>query len=140
MINRHPVTVYYEDTDAGGVVYYANYLKFAERGRTEYLRQIGYENSRIFAENGVLFVVRHIEADYLKPARLDDRLTVQTALLAVKNSSFVMEQSIIRSEKDGDVTVFTMTVTLACVDSAGKVAPLPKELKNLFVLLMEKKD
>lgn len=136
MRHEHPVTVYYEDTDAGGVVYYANHLRFAERGRTEFLRHIGLENSRIFAENGILFVVRRVEADYLKPARLDDRLTVRTALQSVKNTSFVMEQNIVR----GEDLLFTMTVVLACVDSSGKLSGLPKELKEIFLRMVTTKE
>lgn len=67
-----PVRVYYDDTDAGGVVYHANYLKFCERARTEYLRNLGFENSGIRQETGTIIVVKKIEAEYLKPARLDD--------------------------------------------------------------------
>lgn len=124
-----PVTVYYEDTDAGGVVYHANYLKYAERGRSEYLRHLDLSNTKILAETGILFVVRRIEADYLKPARLDDMVTVHSAFRSVKNTSFVMEQKVRR----GDETLCDVTVVLACVDIAGKPVRMPPGLKEIFV-------
>jgi acyl-CoA thioester hydrolase len=120
--------VYYEDTDAGGVMFYANHLKFAERGRTEYLRKLGFLNSALMSEQGVLFVVRRVEADYLKPARLDDLLTVQTALQTVKNTSFVMKQDIMR----GDEHLCSMTVLLVCVSKDGKPVGIPAALKDAF--------
>ena len=120
--------VYYEDTDAGGVMFYANHLKFAERGRTEYLRKLGFSNSALMAEQRVLFIVRRVEADYLKPARLDDLLTVQTALQTVKNSSFVMKQDIFRGEDH----VCSLTVLLVCVGMDGKPVGIPAALRELF--------
>ena len=118
--------VYYEDTDAGGIVYYANYLKFAERGRTEYLRKKTLENRALMKKNGVLFVVRHVEADYLYPARLDDELTVDTALSEIKNASLVMTQSIFCHDR----LLFKMKVVLACVDLEGKLVKVPDVIKD----------
>ena len=123
-----PVRVYYEDTDAGGVMYYPNHLKFCERGRTEYLRNLGFLNSTLMSEQGVLFVVRRVEADYLKPARLDDLLTVKTTLQSLKNTSFFMKQDIMR----GDDHLFSMTVLLVCVNTDGKPVALPAALKTAF--------
>lgn len=120
--------VYYEDTDAGGVVYHSNHLKFAERGRTEYLRSLGFLNSGLMNDEGVLFVVRRVEADYLKPARLDDLLTVKTALQTVKNTSFLMKQDIMR----GDDLLFSMNVLLVCVNKDGKPVGIPPAIKDAF--------
>lgn len=120
--------VYYEDTDAGGVMYHANHLKFCERGRTEYLRKLGFLNSSLMSGEGVLFVVRRVEADYLKPARLDDLLTVKTALQTVKNTSFLMKQDIMR----GGDHLFSMTVLLVCVSTDGKPVGLPAAIKSAF--------
>jgi len=78
MRHEFPIRVYYEDTDLGGIVYYANYLKFIERARTEWVRALGIDQTRLKAEEGILFAVRRIEADYLKPARFDDELVVET--------------------------------------------------------------
>ncbi len=126
--------VYYEDTDAGGVVYHANHLRFCERGRTEFLRAFSLQNSDLFEKNGVLFVVRHIEADYFKPARLDDLLSVKTALLTVKNTSFLMRQDIV---KDGD-TLFSMKVLLVTVNKDGRPTTLPDDMKEIFKERLEK--
>lgn len=120
--------VYYEDTDAGGVMYHANHIKFCERGRTEFLRSFNLQNSDLHAENGVLFVVRHIEADYFKPARLDDLLTVRTSLSTIKNTSFMMRQEIHK----GDEVLFGMNVLLVTVNTSGKPTALPDNIKNLF--------
>ena len=79
-VHFFPLRVYYEDTDAGGIVYYANYLKFAERGRTEFLRTLGIEQQRVRAETGLMFVMHEGEIKYKKPARLDDILVVETVL------------------------------------------------------------
>jgi acyl-CoA thioester hydrolase len=121
-----PVRVYYEDTDAGGIVFYANYLKFAERGRTEYLRAAGFENKSLMDDEGILFVVRRLEADYLKPAELDDVLSVITEAGEVKNSSFAMKQSIFRD----NVLLCEMNVMLVCVNLQGRPVRVPETLKQ----------
>jgi len=119
------VRVYYEDTDAGGVVYYANYLKFAERARSEMLRALGVDNVRLMQEDGVAFAVRRCEADYIKPARLDDLLEVATRLVEVGGASLVAEQAI---RRDG-VDLVRLRIALACMTRAGRPARMPKELK-----------
>lgn len=124
--HRLPIRVYYEDTDIGGVVYYANYLKFAERGRSEFLRGIGYENRALIEREKKMFVVTALEAHYLSPARLDDLLTLETGLEEAKNASFSMKQTVFC----GDNELFHMTVRLACVDLQGKPARLPEGLKK----------
>lgn len=126
MAHQLDIRVYYEDTDAGGIVYYANYLKFCERGRTELLRSAGFENKPLMEREGFIFVVRHLEADYLASAYLDDILTVNTSVDLLKNASFVMKQYIFRH----DVKLFEMTVTLVCVGTNGKPVRLPDNLRR----------
>ena len=92
-----PVRIYYEDTDAGGVVYYANYLKFLERCRTEWLRVIGHEQADLLREPGIAFVVRSVALDYLKPARLDDLLTVSLEVERITKSQIFFGQHIRRA-------------------------------------------
>ena len=108
---RMPLRVYYEDTDAGGVVYYANYLAFMERARTEWLRSLGYENQQLLDEQGVVFAVRRAAVDYLSPARLDDLLEVVVSLSRIKRASLVFEQQILR----GDELLCIGEITLVCV-------------------------
>src|SRR5690242_21159416 len=86
-----PVRVYYEDTDAAGIVYYANYLKFAERGRTEMMRTLGFAHSTIYAETGIVFTVRRLSADYRSPARLDDMLSVVTRIIDIAAATLLLE-------------------------------------------------
>ena len=94
------VRVYYEDTDAGGVVYYANYLKYIERGRTEHLRELGFELATIANEIGIVFVVKSVKADYLLPAFLDDTIKVKTSIELVKHASLIFAQKITNKEKN----------------------------------------
>ena len=94
------VRVYYEDTDAGGVVYYANYLKYIERGRTEHLRELGFELAIIAEEIGLVFVVKSVKADYLLPAFLDDTIEVQTSIELVKHASLIFAHKITNIEKN----------------------------------------
>lgn len=126
-IYRHPVRVYYEDTDAGGIVYYANYFRFAERARTEILRQYGIEHTALLAEERVAFAVKETHADYIKPARLDDALVVETQVNEVGGASVRMTQNICR---DGEVVV-SITVRLACMNvDTGGPARLPGKVRN----------
>jgi acyl-CoA thioester hydrolase len=121
---RHVYTlrVYYEDTDAGGVVYYANYLRYAERARTEALRELGIPHAALVARYGLMFVVRRIKVDYLRPARLDESLTVVTEALAVGGASVVLHQAVLGSGG----TCAILEVQLACVPPNGdKPARLP---------------
>lgn len=88
------IRIYYEDTDAGGVVYHANYIAYGERARAEFLRHIGHQSSNLAKDCGVTFVVKHIDIEYHKPAFLDDLLTVHTSITSIKNSSFTMHHQI----------------------------------------------
>lgn len=125
------VRVYYEDTDAAGIVYYANYLKYAERARTEMLRDLGFENGPMMADAGVAFAVRRCTADYLRPAMLDDRLEVHTRVLAVGGASLEAEQTVRR----GDADIARLRVRLACVTRAGRPGRLPGDLRRALALL-----
>ena len=99
-MSKHIFRVYYEDTDAGGVVFYANYLKFIERGRTEYLRDLGFDQGSLAKEKNIVFVVKSLSADYLSPAYLDDMIEVQTIIKSNKNASLVFTQKILSLEKN----------------------------------------
>ncbi len=123
------VRVYFEDTDAGGVVYYANYLKFAERARTEMLRGLGLENSALMDSQGIVFAVHHCAADFLKPARLDDLLEVHSRLVKVGGASLRFEQ---RIERDGE-DVVRLDLSLACMTPSGRPARLPREVRDSFI-------
>ncbi len=99
-MNKIDVRVYYEDTDAGGVVYYANYLKYIERGRTEFLRDLGFDQGELIAQDNVLFIVRSIEANYLSPALFNDLIEVQTKIFSISHASLVFSQKIMNIEKN----------------------------------------
>ncbi len=106
-----PVRVYWEDTDAGGVVYYANYLKFLERARSEWLRALGVEQPELAEREGVVFVVRRVEAEYLRPARFDDELAVGCRLAEVNRASLAIAQDVRR----GGELLLTARVKVVCV-------------------------
>lgn len=108
-----PVRVYWEDTDAGGVVYYANYLKFMERARSEWLRAFGVEQDVLRDEAGVVFVVRRVEIDYLSPARFNEQLEVSVVLHEAGRASLSVRQELMR----GSTRLAEAVVTLACVDA-----------------------
>ena len=127
-MQTHTVRVYYEDTDLAGVVYYANYLRFIERGRTEALREIGVDQTALKAQ-GVVFVVTRVNADYLIPAHFDDVLEVHTNVEWVKRASCAMWQEIWR----GDEKLFTAQVTVACMGSDGRPVRLPTEVREGLV-------
>ena len=111
--------VYYEDTDLAGIVYYANYLKFIERARSEWVRGLGIDQAKLRTEQGLVFAVRRVEADYLRPALFDDVLTVQTALADHSGARLVLDQAVLRGEQ----TLFKARVTLACA-IAARMSPI----------------
>ncbi len=124
-----PVRVYYEDTDAAGVVYYANYLKYCERGRTEWLRGMGFDQSRLLADRGLVFVVRSVQADYLKPALLDDQLEVVTRIDKLSRASVTFGQVI---QRDG-LILFDAQINVACVDwNERRPTPIPADIRQQF--------
>ncbi len=126
MPHRLPIRVYYEDTDLAGIVYYANYLKFIERGRTEWVRTLGIDQGRLKAEAGVVFAVRRVEAEYLSPARFDDLLEVETELLETTAARIVLAQRVLRNE----TVLFDAVVTLVALTGAGRPARLPAEFRR----------
>jgi len=124
-----PLRVYYEDTDAAGVVYHSNYLGFAERGRTEMLRSLGIELGRVQAEDKIVFVVVNGEIAWRKPARLDDALTVETALTKIGRASLTLRQIIRRGSED----IVHLNVVVACMALAtSRAAAVPAHLRSKF--------
>ncbi len=133
-----PIRIYYEDTDAGGITYHANYIRYGERGRTEFLRHLGFSNSGVRDTHGVFFVVKHIEVEYHKPTTLDDLLRMDTAIKEIRNTSFIMNHTIFRPEKDGDILIAQLRVVLVCVDTNTiKPVRFPDELKAKFETMIE---
>ena len=125
-IHIYPVRVYYEDTDVAGIVYYANYLKYAERARTEMLRDLGTENARLMKTEGLAFAVRRCEVDFFKPARLDDLLLVETRLIDIGGASVVADQRVKRDNAE----LVRMELKLACLSLDGRSARLPVAVKT----------
>ena len=127
MSHRFDLKVYYEDTDMGGIVYYANYLKFIERARSTWVAELGIDQLALQAE-GVAFVVRDISAHYLVPARMGDSLQVISRVIATTAARWVLEQVV---ERDG-VVVFTAEVTIVAVANTGAPRRLPAELRRIL--------
>ncbi|MDP1611096.1 MAG: tol-pal system-associated acyl-CoA thioesterase [Sulfuritalea sp.] len=123
-VSRTAVRVYYEDTDAAGIVYYANYLRFIERGRTEFLRALGHDQNALM-QDGIAFAVRAIEAEYLKPARLDDLLTVETGIAALGRAQITFAQRVLR----GHELLLDAKIRVACIDpAAGRPIRMPRAI------------
>jgi acyl-CoA thioester hydrolase len=125
MSHETPVRVYYEDTDMGGIVYYANYLKYIERGRSELVELVGMNQLEMRDKEGIVFVVTRVVADYLAPAKLDDRLVVHTSHRAQSAVRWVFDQEVRRE----DVVLFRAEVTAVCMTLEGKPTRLPKGLR-----------
>ncbi|WP_027243346.1 tol-pal system-associated acyl-CoA thioesterase [Leisingera daeponensis] len=126
MNHQFPVRVYYEDTDMGGIVYHANYLRFIERARSDWVRGIGVDQNAM-REAGLIYVVRRIEADYLAPAKFDEELLVTTSMQAVTPARMTLIQDVTR---DGQ-PLFRAQVTIVCITTGGKPARLPAEIRAL---------
>jgi acyl-CoA thioester hydrolase len=126
-----PVRIYYEDTDCGGVVYYANYLKFMERARSEWLRAIGYEQD-VLAKEGVLFAVRSVALRFLKPARFNELLHVSAAIIRMGRASLAFEQRISRINQGRETDVLTLgQVSVVCLEPRTfKPRPIPSKLRK----------
>jgi acyl-CoA thioester hydrolase len=124
-----PVRVYYEDTDAGGVVYHASYLRYMERARTEWLRALGYSQAKLRQEESLVFTVVAMTLDFLKPARLDDQLVVRSQVRLAGGASVEFDQEILR----GSERIIAATVRVACLDAASfRPRRLPASLKGTF--------
>ncbi|HAV08891.1 MAG TPA: tol-pal system-associated acyl-CoA thioesterase [Rhodobacteraceae bacterium] len=119
-----PLRVYYEDTDMAGIVYYANYLRYIERGRSEWVREIGLDQNRMKDVDGIVFAVRRVEADYIAPARLDDQLIVETWVESLGAARMIMGQRVTR----GDTELFRALVTVVCMTLEGRPVRLPKDI------------
>ncbi|AGU57446.1 tol-pal system-associated acyl-CoA thioesterase [Vibrio anguillarum] len=128
-----PVTIYYEDTDAGGVVYHSNYLKFFERARTEMLRAVGV-SQQTFLQQNIGFVVRHVDIDFLQAARLDDMLTINTVISALKKASLIFCQELVNPE--GKVLCKAI-VKVACIDNQNM---RPKAMPQSIILELTHSD
>lgn len=125
MPHQFRIRVYYEDTDLAGIVYYANYLKFIERGRSEWIASLGIDQMALRASEGVVFAVRRVEADYLRPGKFGDDLVVETSLQSIGGARLVLEQVILR----GGERLFVAIVTLVCLTDDGHAARMPAELR-----------
>ena len=120
------VKIYYEDTDSGGVVYYANYLKFLERARSETLYSLDFTNSGLLENHGILLIVKSCNIEYKKPAKFEDKLEIISEVLTFTKTSFIMKQEIMRK----DEKISTAEIHLVAVDKNGKPKKIPKELKE----------
>ncbi len=128
--HRLPLRVIYADTDAGGVVYHANYLNFAERARTEMLRAVGIVPQKLYDEDGTLFVVRSAEIDYRGPARLDDALEVRSRVIKFGGASLEIEQHVLRWEHTDSRHLVTILVRLVCVDPQFNPQRVPDTVRT----------
>ena len=126
MTHAFILRVYYEDTDLAGIVYYANYLKFIERARTEWVRELGIDQVRLKAEEGIVFAVRRVEANYLSPARFDDVLTVETGIGEITGARITLSQVVRR----GDERPFDAMVMLVALTDTGRPARLPADVRR----------
>lgn len=124
MQHEFPVRVYYEDTDMGGIVYHANYLRFIERARSDWVRGIGVDQNAM-REAGLIYVVRRIEADYLAPAKFDEELLVSTSLHKLTPARMILTQEVARASQP----LFRAEVTIVCITTSGKPARLPAEIR-----------
>ncbi|NNE78831.1 MAG: tol-pal system-associated acyl-CoA thioesterase [Silicimonas sp.] len=126
MTHCFTLRVYYEDTDLAGIVYYANYLKFIERARTEWVRALGINQTALKETDDMVFAVRRVEADYRTPALFDDELSVETTTDRLTGARIVLNQTV----KRGDQTLFTARVTLVALTAKGKPARLPADIRQ----------
>lgn len=131
-LHRFPVRVYYEDTDLAGIVYYANYLKFIERARSEWVREIGVDQ-RAMKAKGVVFAVKRVEADYIVPAAFEDDLVIETTPLSMTPARLVLSQAV----KRDDTNLFQSKITLVAIGQAGKPVRLPDQLRHVVADMLK---
>lgn len=125
MTHSFPIRVYYEDTDLAGIVYYANYLKFIERARSEWVREMGIDQVQMKAD-GIVFAVRRVEADYLQPAKYDDQLVVETTMDEGSGVRLICKQEVKRAGR----VLFSAIVTIICMNDVGAVVRLPAVIRR----------
>ena len=123
---KYELKIYYEDTDAGGVVYYANYLKFLERARSEAIYEMGFSNTELKKEFGILIIVKSCNIDYKKPAVFEDKVSIISTIKEITKTSFIMEQNINRDKE----LIASADTHLVSVNSDGKPTKIPEILKN----------
>jgi acyl-CoA thioester hydrolase len=126
MTHSHPVRVYYEDTDLAGIVYYANYLKYIERGRSEWIATLGVDQTQMLANQGVVFAVRRIEADYLRPARFGEDLLVTTEVTGLTGARIMLDQTVTRNGE----ALFRCAVVLICLNIGGTAVRVPEIVRR----------
>ena len=124
-MHSFPIRVYYEDTDMAGIVYYANYLRYIERARSDWVREMGIDQNAM-REDGLVFAVRRVEADYLSPAKFDDELVVETTTAQVTGARLVLDQVV----KRGEERLFEAQVTIVCLGEGGQPIRLPGGLRR----------
>lgn len=120
--------IYYEDTDLAGIVYYANYFKFIERARTDWVRELGVDQNALKDEAGIVFAVARVEADFKQPARFDDLIEVATHLQSISGARIVLRQTVSRDE----AVLFDSVVTLVCLSDTGRPAKIPADIRRLM--------
>ncbi|WP_425041042.1 tol-pal system-associated acyl-CoA thioesterase [Primorskyibacter sp. S187A] len=128
MTHHFSCRVFYEDTDMAGIVYYANYLKFIERARSDWVKGLGIDQRRLKDDEGLVFAVRRVEADYLAPARLDDELTIATTVEQITPARLVMRQIV----RCAGTLLFEAVVTIVMINDAGQPARLPARIRGLL--------
>lgn len=126
MTHKFHLRVYYEDTDLAGIVYYANYLKFIERARSTLVREAGIDQNEMKDEQGIVFTVRRVQADYFAPAKMNDELWVETDVQQISGARIVFCQEVYRD----DVMLFSAIITVACATLDGKAARVPAEIRQ----------
>lgn len=139
-IHHFPLRVYYEDTDAGGIVYYANYLRFLERARTELLREHGFHQSAIARDEQIIFVVGEVAARYVSPARLDDELVVATHVTHLGGASLQLQQNVLKRVDNSLHLLLKGNVTLVAVTLAGKTKRIDDSLRTALTPYLQTKD
>ena len=122
----YKLKVFYEDTDSGGVVYYANYLKFFERARTEAITEIGLSNKKLLEENGIFIIVKSCNIEYKRPAKLEDQIEIKSNIISISNTSFKMRQKALRDNE----LITDCEIHLVIVDKKGKPSKIPEILKK----------
>ena len=127
---NYKLKVFYEDTDAGGVVYYANYLKFFERARTDAISNIGLSNKKLLDEYGVFIIVKSCNVEYLKPAKLEDQLEIKSSIISTSNTSFKMKQKAFRDQE----LITDCEIHLVIVDKNGRPTKIPDILKEKIII------
>jgi acyl-CoA thioester hydrolase len=129
MAHEFRLRVFYEDTDMAGIVYYANYLKFIERARSTMVREAGIDQSTLKIEQGIVFAVRHVDATYIRPAKLDDELMIATKLQQLSGVKLLFSQDVLR----GSEMLFSSKITVVCMNQAGRPVRLPAEIRPKLI-------